>query len=51
MATFEEGVAYRIDRNGNVKRVEADNGPTADPLPAKARKTPTGNKADSVSAE
>lgn len=47
MAVLEEGVLYRIDRNGNVKRVED----ATVSSPEKSRKKPTDNKAEQVSTE
>lgn len=44
MAKFEEGVAYRIDRNGNVKRVEEATVVSS----KKSRTKPTDDKSEPI---
>lgn len=46
MTALEEGVLYRIDRNGNVKRVE-----DAVAAPKKSRKKPTDDKSETAASE
>lgn len=46
MTGLEEGVLYRIDRNGNVKRVE-----DAVASPKKSRKKPIDDKSETAVSE
>lgn len=46
MTGLEEGVAYRVDRNGNVKRVE-----DAVAAPKKSRKKPTDDKSETATSD